>query len=451
MKKNRILLFAIFIALHFVACKKKNFNEELVNQNPTGPGAVVINAISPTYAQYGNTITIAGKNFGTLASSVGVKINGTTIAFNLLSDSIITATIPIGVGSGPVAITKNNATTTGPNFEYLFTGRTSLFAGNGDVSPVYGTATTVGFRQLEGFDFDNSGNMFICDYLGQRVVKVATNATVTYHCGYNVGAGNIGQSGPSSFYQGFTPSDITISATNRPYITDGGQHTICTFRNDSALYIAGAFQSGYSNTVAYASQFNLPRSIKLSSNNKLLVSDLNNHCIRNIDPSSTSSFVTTLAATNSAGDAVGAAANARFNLPAFITQEDNNNILVADFNNAKIKRVNITTGNVTTVVGSTAGNVLGPIANARITKPNCAVKNNQGNILIAEYESGYVKCISPSGIVYNLVGNGTITGYQEGAGTAARFKQLGKIIAYGNNTFYLADIGNRRIRKIILE
>jgi hypothetical protein len=448
MNKNRILLFSIFVALHFVACKKKNFNEEIVNQNPTGPGAVVINAISPTYAQYGNTITITGKNFGTLASSVGLKINGTSVAFNLLNDSTITATIPVGVGSGPVAITKNNATTTGPNFEYLFTGKTTLFAGNGDVTPdTANSATAIGFSQLEGFDFDAAGSLFACDFTGQKIIRVRTTGTAAPFIGYFFGGTTTGTI-PSTF----TPTDVSFDANGKLYISSGN-HRIYSVLNNANTFatIAGIGTAGYTNTVAYASQFNLPRSIKFISNNKLLVGDLNNHCIRNIDPSSTSAFVTTLAATNSAGDATGAAANARFNLPAFITQEDHNNILVADFNNAKIKRVNITTGNVTTVVGSTAGNVLGPVANARISKPNCAVKDNQGNILIAEYESGYVKCISPSGIVYNLVGNGTITGYQEGAGTAARFKQLGKIIAYGNNTFYLADIGNRRIRKIILQ
>jgi hypothetical protein len=445
MRQYKFLALSFFGLTIFISCKKKNFNEDIIN--PTGPGAVLVTSINPAYAQSGNTVTITGKNFGTVASIVGVKINGTTVAYNLLNDSTITVVIPLGIGSGAIAVTKNSATTTGPNFEYLFTGRTTLLAGNGSTTPATGTATTIGFNQLEGFDIDATGNMFVCDFTGQKIIKISATGNAAPYVGFSP-TGIL--PGSANVPNNFGPTDVSLDATGKIFITSGN-HNIYSFKNDTFNTISGVNSPGYLNTVAYASQYNLPRAIKSISNTKVLVSDLSNSCIRSVDPSNISSFVTTLAGTNTAGDAVGAATTARFNLPAFITQEDNNNILVADFNNAKIKRVNIATGAVSTVIGSAAGNVLGPVATARITKPNGAVKDNLGNILIAEYESGYVKCISPSGIVYNLVGDGTIAGYQEGLGAGARFKQLGKIIATGNKTFYVGDLGNKRIRKIILE
>ncbi len=430
----------------FISCKKKNFNEDGITT--IVPGALQVLSINPSAAQLGNTVTILGKNFGTVASIVGVKINNTTVPFNLINDTMITVVIPSGIGSGAVAVTKNTTSVTGPSFEYLFTGRSSLYAGSDNLMYSFPTAATnINFAQLEGFDVDAAGNMFVCDYVNKRVVKINPAGTASTYFGVFPGV-TIPNNLP--FQSNFSPSDVSVDAANKIYVSSGN-NVLYSFRNDSAIVIAGTGATGYFNSNTYYATFNLPRAMQYISNTQVLVSDLNNHCIRNINPSDYSSNVTTLSATNAAGDAVGTAAATRFNLPAFISKEDNNNILIADFNNAKIKRVNISTGATSTVIGSTAGNVLGPIASARITKPNCAVRDNLGNILIAEYESGYIKCISPSGVVYNLMGSGNITGYAEGLGAAARFKQLGKVVTVGNKTFYIGDIGNKRIRKIILE
>ena len=71
-----------------------------------------------------------------------------------------------------------------------------------------------------------------------------------------------------------------------------------------------------------------------------------------------------------------------------------------------------------------------------------------GNIYVADASNSFsVRKITPAGVVTTLAGSG-VSGFVDGAGTAASFSTLMGIAVDGSGNVYVADLGNNRIRKI---
>ncbi|MFM8395321.1 MAG: hypothetical protein ACKOB4_15515, partial [Acidobacteriota bacterium] len=95
-------------------------------------------------------------------------------------------------------------------------------------------------------------------------------------------------------------------------------------------------------------------------------------------------FVTTLAGIITAGYADGVGVSARFNGPLGIAVDKNDNVIVADFRNARIRRIT-PDGNVSTIAGSGTGFVDGVGIYARFNSPTGVAVNRDGNIIVADY------------------------------------------------------------------
>ncbi len=68
---------------------------------PRGAGAVSLNAFSPTGGGAGQTVTITGQGFARVRS---VQFHGVSAHFSVQSGNEITATVPFGASSGPLAV-----------------------------------------------------------------------------------------------------------------------------------------------------------------------------------------------------------------------------------------------------------------------------------------------------------------------------------------------------------
>jgi IPT/TIG domain len=438
------LLPKIFLAttalsiLFFTSCKKKNFNED--NTNPSGTALVQVVSLTPNATQYGNIVTIKGKNFGTISSIITLKINGTNVTYNLVNDSTITTTIPKGLGSGAVIVSKNNVPTNGPNFEYLYTGNVTTFSGNGDTSPFEGQALQVGYRGVFGLTLDAQNNLYVSDVDNNHIRKITPAGVVTVY--------------PSSNDFAKTPADIFIN-NNIIYYTSASIHIIGAYNIGTNSYskVAGNYpKPGYKDddgTANSYNSFNSPFSLAKNSTNDIFVADYLNHCIRKI--SATNNTVSTFAGTNITGDVNGVGSSARFTNPAGIFIDANNEILVCDFSTSKVKKI-ATDKTVTTFAGTTKGYADGTIATAKFNQPTSITKDDLGNAIVTDVNNT-IRCITASGLVYTLAGVDSYNAgsFANGIGSAARFKSVNKIIFAGNKTFYIADTYNYRIRKMIIE
>ncbi|MCW9708614.1 beta strand repeat-containing protein, partial [Fodinibius salsisoli] len=96
------------------------------SQSATGPDFTVtegdnnnppsIDGITPTEGPIGTEVTITGSNFSPTASENTVTFDGTEATVNSASETELVAVVPDGATTGPVAVTVDGQTATGPDF-----------------------------------------------------------------------------------------------------------------------------------------------------------------------------------------------------------------------------------------------------------------------------------------------------------------------------------------------
>lgn len=200
-------------------------------------------------------------------------------------------------------------------------------------------------------------------------------------------------------------------------------------------------------------KFNNPQGITSDGHN-LYVADSGNNTIRKINIST--GAVTTIAGTaGSSGSVDGLGTAARFSNPKGITT-DGTNLYIADTNNGTIRKIVIATGAVTTIAG-TAGvpgegggaiNVVdGTGAAATFYLPG-ALTTDGTNLYVVDALSMIRKVVIASGEVTTLAGS-VISGSNDGTGLAASFDFPSGITTDGIN-LYIADTFNLTIRKLAI-
>jgi hypothetical protein len=195
-----------------------------------------------------------------------------------------------------------------------------------------------------------------------------------------------------------------------------------------------------------AATFHTPYGIA-TDGTSLFVADTGNSTIRKIDIAS--GLVSTL--TGSAGvpgstDGTGTAA--LFDHPVGITMSGTS-LFVADTGNSTIRIINISTGAVSTFVGTagTSGSTDGIRAAALFRAPGGTTTD--GTILyITDTGNNTIrKVVISSGVVSTLAGIAGVPSSTDGAGIAARFYHPVGITSYGS-ILYVADTLNSTIRRI---
>jgi hypothetical protein len=138
-----------------------------------------------------------------------------------------------------------------------------------------------------------------------------------------------------------SPTGIAIDSSGTMYVTNVVDNTITKVSpNGSKSIFAGNTAGGMADGPAATAKFQYPRCIAIDSENNMYITDANNHCIRKID---SSGMVTTIAGdkTNKTSGVVdapdGPGLNARFWIPFGIAVDRNNNIIIADWVNHRIR------------------------------------------------------------------------------------------------------------------
>ncbi|HEY1046570.1 MAG TPA: T9SS type A sorting domain-containing protein [Bacteroidia bacterium] len=178
-----------------------------------------------------------------------------------------------------------------------------------------------------------------------------------------------------------------------------------------------------------SAKFNGPAGIAVAPNGDVYIADRNNHCIRKISGGN----VTTIAGSaGNAGHVNATGTAAKFSAPYNVFL-DGNDLLVADYGNSAIRKINLTTMAVSDLI--TTG-LFGP-------KDLCKVGSS---IFIAE-----ALCVKryESNVLSIYVGSNSQQGYEDADGTAARFSDLTGIVYHpGDKMLYVVDMGNNVVRSI---
>jgi len=226
---------------------------------------------------------------------------------------------------------------------------------------IYGTMTVAvtGLSNPYGVSIDTfTGNILIADSYNNLVKKVDAAGVVTIIAGNGI-VGFSGDSGPATDAQLSWPSHAVADASGNIYICDGSNNRIrkvdasgiiTTIAGTGPTSTApGAYAGSYGGDggPASAANFNLPFRITFDNYGNLYVSDNGNGCIRKINTSG----IVTLVAGNGIpgfnGDG-GLATAAQIWEPNGVAFDNNGNFFIADWGNARIRKVTKNLNNTTT-------------------------------------------------------------------------------------------------------
>ncbi|MCB1192906.1 MAG: hypothetical protein KDK90_20850 [Leptospiraceae bacterium] len=259
------------------------------------------------------------------------------------------------------------------------------------------------------------------------------------------GSGNEGSADgtgtSASFYR---PFGITTDGTNL-YVADNLNYKIrkIVIASKVVTTLAGSGSQGLTDATGTSASFNAPIDITTDGIN-LYVTDYNK--IRKIDISS--GVVTTLAGSTSHGSADGTGTSASFASPSGITIEGSN-LYVADAANHKIRKIVISSGFVTTLAGSGSQGSEDGMGTAASFNVPYRITTDGTNLYIADFSNHKIRKIEISSkVVTTLAGSGS-QGSTDGTGTSASFSFPVGITNDGTN-LYVVDSYNNKIRKIVM-
>jgi hypothetical protein len=246
------------------------------------------------------------------------------------------------------------------------------------------------------------------------------------------------------------PSQVFVNGGN-VYVTDQADSTVrmISLATGAVVTIGGkSGQFGSVDGIGSESRFGQPAGIWADGRN-VYVSDAYFDNIRRINLAT--GEVTTLAGSSDSPSDVydGIGAMARFRTPQGIWG-DGANLYVCDSLNFTIRKVVIATGEVTTVAGMprTRGTEDGFGAFGRFFAP-VDVWGANGSLYVAD-GSAIRKVAIATGEVTTLAGAAAVSGYADGQAADARFSFISGISGDGTDLL-IADAGNEVIRKISMK
>ena len=182
---------------------------------------------------------------------------------------------------------------------------------------------------------------------------------------------------------------------------DGSQY-ICTQTalwrkppGGAAALVAGhRTMRGFADGVGAGARFNDPNGIALDEDGgRVFIADTNNHAIRTVDTQKLT--VTTLTGNGNPGFQDGEAGDASFNEPWGIVLDPHRGVFVTDSDNHAIRRVDPTTGTVTTLAGKAEeGLIDGPGREARFSSPSGLALYAPGCLVVSDSENHCVRMLT---------------------------------------------------------
>ena len=261
---------------------------------------------------------------------------------------------------------------------------------------------------LEPWDIcvDNENNYYIADrwYSEVRKVNIATGIIDTF--AGNRLVGSIGDGGPAKNAELDDPIGVCFDkAQQYLYIADEYGHNVR--RVDMLTGIIGTYAgiagvSGYSGDGGPATEAHFSRllSIRIDSAGNLYIGDWDNARIRKVDAST--GVVTTFAGNGTVGYSGdgGLATAAMINAPAGITLDKCGNLYFTDQYNQRVRRIDVNTSIITTVAGNGIAGFSGDsglAVNAELNYPTGLAIDSSGNLYITDFTNNRVRKVT----IYN--------------------------------------------------
>jgi sugar lactone lactonase YvrE len=330
-------------------------------------------------------------------------------------------------------------------------------AGNGNPSFLGdgGPATSASLQNPQGVAQDAAGNIFIADSNNSLIRKIDTHGVITTVAGG--GTSGLGDGGPATSAALAFPAGVVVDAagTGILFIADTQNQRIRKVDLSGTITtVAGNGTNAFSgdNGPATSASLNFPNGVAVDAAGNIFVADSTNNRIRKVD---TGGIITTVAGNGTfgfSGDG-GPASNAGLEGPEGVAVDGAGNLFIADTSSQRIRKVDHATQNITTVAGNGTNAFSGdggPATSASLFNPFAVAVDRAGNLLIGDFGNQRVRKVDSSGVITTMAGNGTASFSGDGgSGASAGVHSPAGLAIDPIGNFFIADSGNNRIRRVV--
>jgi uncharacterized protein (TIGR03437 family) len=379
-------------------------------------------------------------------------------------------------------------------------GTISTVAGNGHpgFSGDNGPASAAQLNQPYDLAMDSAGNLYIADYGNQRVRAVGVDGNITTVAG-NGPSGNSGDGGPATAALLMGPRNLAIDPAGNLYISEFDGHRVRRVAPDGTIAtVAGTGIAGFSGDggPATAAQLAFPAGLGIDGAGNLYIVDSANVRIRQVlasagtigtvcnqqtfgmpniqlsglaanaagnlyIPESGNSFVWQLTPAGALTRVAGAPGSGAYtgdgqpalqtalNIPVEVALDAAGDLYISEVR--RVRLVTAVTGIINTVAGNGTFGFNGDGGSALLAVLNApsGLAANNGSMYVGDQGNQRVRQIAAGGLISTVAGNGTPSYAGDGLpATSASLFGPNALAFDAAGNLYIADSGNNRVRRV---
>lgn len=338
-------------------------------------------------------------------------------------------------------------------------GTASSFRALGQTAPANNVqATAASLAAPAQVAYDTAGNLYIADLNDNVIRKVDLAGIVTTVAGTGE-QGFSGDGGPATSAQLDSPAGVAVDASGNLYIADTHNHRIREVKDGTISTVAGTGTAGFSGDggVATSAMLSNPTALAVDSSGNLYIADTDNHRIRKLSGTASTSITITTVAGNGeqgfSGDG-SAATSAAIDSPNGVAVDASGAIYIGDTHNQRVRKVSVS-GIISTLAGTgnkTFGGDDGSGTSASLARPRGLSVDAQGNIYVADSDNNRIRLITNTNTgssIKTVAGNGS-QGFAGDGGPAvnAILDTPRAPAALSDGAFALSDTHNQLVRLV---
>ncbi len=318
-----------------------------------------------------------------------------------------------------------------------------------------GPATAAQIDNPFGVTRGPDGNLWFCEYTGQRVCKITPDGKLHVVAGSGQ-KGYSGDGGPALKATFSLPHEIRFDKKGDLYIVDMQNHAVrkVDLKTGIITTFAGNGTPGYTGDggPASAAQFKQPHSIQFDPAGDLFICDIGNHVIRKVDMKT--GIISTFAGTGKAGPTPDGAsiAGTPLNGPRSMDFDATGNLWLCTREGNQVFKFDLKAGKIHHVAGTGkkgfTGNG-GPAKDATLSGPKGVSVAPNGNVYLADTESHTVRMIDvKKGTLELIAGTGEKGDGPEGDPLKCKMARLHGVFVDKDGTLYIGDSEAHRVRAV---
>ncbi|GAA4719031.1 putative Ig domain-containing protein [Nocardioides conyzicola] len=318
-----------------------------------------------------------------------------------------------------------------------------------------------------------NGTLYVSN-TGDNVLASIINGVTDNVAGSLTGYGDLGDEGPAEDAQLYQPGGTAVDAAGNLYIADSGDNVIRKVTTDGVIHrFAGTGVAGGAGSAVTATSTPLtvnlwhPNGLAVDSAGNVFIGDTYDNRVLEVTAAGAISVVAGTGKGGYTGDGA-AGTKARLSQPAGLAVDAKDNVFIADAANNVVRRVDGTTGVITTVAGDYAAGLAasgclggfsgdgGPATSARLNDPQGVALDGAGNLFIADTFNHAIRQVTPDGTISTLVNTSALSGTENlspvGGGSFPWRTHLNTphavAVDRSTNTVYIADTRNNAVAQV---